>query len=73
MVKFLRVSMTSSDEFTEGLFREVNEGGSHNFPVMNPWEKEQEFIEEARAGAYEVILLTNIGLPWHFIRKLFAL
>jgi FixJ family two-component response regulator len=72
MVKPLRVLMASSDELAEGLFREVIEGGGHRLTILNPWKKEQEFIEEARTGGYDVVIVTNVCLPLDYSLGLIA-
>jgi DNA-binding NarL/FixJ family response regulator len=39
---------------------------------MSPWGREVEFLEEAKKGQYDVIILTNLCLPWGFVRRLIA-
>jgi len=63
MVKPLRVLMASWEEVAEPIFRAVIEEGGHQLTIMSPWRREVEFLEEAKTGQYDVILLTNLGLP----------
>lgn len=63
MTKPLRVLMASSDELAEGLLRETIEGGGHRLTILNPWEGRQAFLDAAPAGVYDVVIMTNLGLP----------
>lgn len=63
MTSPLRVLMAAWDELFEQLLREVIEGGGHHLTILNPWKKEHEFIEEAKSGKYDVVIVTNLGLP----------
>ena len=71
-MKCINVLMASWEDVAEPLFRGVIEEGGHQLTIMNPWGREQEFLEEANTGQYDVILLTNLGLPWNFVRGLIA-
>ena len=71
-MKPLRVLMASWEENAEEIFRPAIEKGGHLLTIMNPWGREVEFLEEAKTGRYDVILLTNLGLPWDFVRRLIA-
>ena len=72
MTKPLRVLMASSDELFEQVIREVIEGGGHRLSILNPWKGEQEFLDEARTGEYDVVVLTNVGLPLDYSLGLIA-
>ena len=72
-MKPLTVLIASGEEVVNQLFCEVIEGkGGHRLTIMDPWSREAEFLEEARTGKYDVIMLTNLGLPWNFVRGLIA-
>ena len=71
-MKYLRVLMASWEEVAEPIIREAIEKGGHQLTIMNPWRREVEFLEEAKTDRYDVILLTNLGLPWEFVRRLIA-
>jgi DNA-binding NarL/FixJ family response regulator len=71
MTKPLRVLMAAWDELFEQLFRQVIEGGGHHVAILNPWKKEQAFLDEARTGGYDVVILTNT-LPLDFSLGLIA-
>ena len=72
-MKSLRVLMASEiEEFAGKLFNEVIKGGGHHLTIFNPWQKEKEFLEEARGGGYDVVILTNIGLSWGYVKELIA-
>lgn len=70
MTKPLRVLRASSDELAEGLFREVIEGGGHHLTILNPWEGKHAFLDEARTGEYDVVIVTNLGLPLAYSMRL---
>lgn len=72
MAKPLRVLMASSDELFEQIFRQVIEGGDHHLTILNPWPSAAAFLDAARMGGYDVIVLTNLGLPWEYVRGLIA-
>ena len=72
MTKPLRVLMASSDELAEGLFRQTIEGGGHRLTILNPWKGEQAFLDEARMGGYDVVIVTNLGLPLDYSMGLIA-
>jgi DNA-binding NarL/FixJ family response regulator len=71
-MKRLRVLMASWEEVAEPIIRGAIEEGGHQLTIMSPWRRELEFLEEAKTGQYDVILLTNLGLPWDFVRRLIA-
>lgn len=71
-MKRLRVLMASWEEVAEPIIRGAIEEGHHQLTIMCPWRREVEFLEEAKTGRYDVILLTNLGLPWDFVRRLIA-
>ena len=71
-MRSLNVLMASWEDLAEEIFRQTIEGGGHRLTIINPWNGEIEFLEEARTGGYDVILLTNLGLPWCFVRGLIA-
>jgi len=48
------------------------EGGGHHLTIFNPWKRKQGFIEEAKSGEYDVVILTNLGLPLDFSLGLIA-
>jgi len=72
MMKPLRVLMASWEEVIEPLFREVIEGGGHHLTISHPWNRKQEFIDEAKAGEYDVVIVTNLGLPLDYSLGLIA-
>lgn len=72
MTKPLRVLMAMSDDLAEGLFREVIAGAGHHLTVLSPWEGKQGFLDEARTGGYDVVVLTNVCLPLDFSLGLIA-
>jgi hypothetical protein len=69
-MKRLQVLMASWEEVAEPIILEAIENGGHQLTIMSPWRREAEFLEEAKTGQYDVILLTNLGLPWDFVRRL---
>lgn len=71
-MKRLQVLMASWEEVAEPIILEAIENGGHQLTIMSPWRREAEFLEEAKTGQYDVILLTNLGLPWDFVRRLIA-
>lgn len=72
MTKPLRVLMGSADELFEQLFREVIEGGGHHLTILNPWGGKQAFLDEARTGGYDVVVLTNVCIPLDYSLGLIA-
>jgi DNA-binding NarL/FixJ family response regulator len=62
--------MATGDDLPEELFRPVIEGGGHRLAVINPWPGAEAFL--GAAGGHDVILLTNLGLPWDYVRGLIA-
>ena len=71
MMKPLRVLMAAWDELFEQLLREVIERGGHHLTILNPWKKEQAFLDEAKSGGYDVVILTNT-IPLDFSLRLIA-
>ena len=72
MTNPLRVLMASSDELFEQLLREVIESGGHHLAIINPWPNEEAFLDKARTGMHDVVILTNVGLPLDFSLGLIA-
>jgi DNA-binding NtrC family response regulator len=72
MTKSLRVLLGSSDELFEQLLRDIIEGGGHHLTILNPWEGKQAFLDEARTGGYDAVILTNVCIPLDFSLKLIA-
>lgn len=72
MMKPRRVLTASSDELAEQLFRNVIEGGGHRLTISQPWKRKEEFIEEAKSGEYDVVIVTNLGLPLDYSLGLVA-
>ena len=72
MTKYLRVVMASSDELAEELFRQVIEGGGHHLTIINPWPSAKGFLDEARTGGYDVVIVTNVCLPLDYSMGLIA-
>lgn len=68
----LNVLIAAWDDVAEPIFREAITGGGHRVTIINPLPREQVFLDEAKAGEYDVILLTNIGLPLDLIRGMIA-
>ena len=62
-MKRLHVLVASWDDVIEPFFREAIEGGGHHITIFKPWQKEAEFIAEAKSGWYDVIVLTNLRFP----------
>ncbi len=72
-MKPLRVLMASEVEDIAGMmFHAVIEGGGHHLTIINPWQREKEFLEEARCGVYDVVILTNIGFSLGYVNWLIA-
>lgn len=69
-MRHLRVLMASWEEVAEPIIRGAIEEGGHHLTIMNPWRRKVEFLDEANTGQYDVILLTNLCLPWDFVRGL---
>jgi len=57
----MRVLMGSAEELVGSIFRKTIEEGGHLLTILNPYEKEQEFLAEARAGGYDVVIIINLG------------
>jgi DNA-binding NtrC family response regulator len=72
MMKPLRVLMAAWDEYFEQLLREVIEGGGHRLTIFNPWKRKQDFIEEAKSGEYDVVIVTNVCIPLDYSLGLIA-
>ena len=62
-MKRLRVLMASAEDLVEPIFRKTIEDGGHHLEILNPCNREMEFIAEAKAGGYDVVIVTNLGLP----------
>jgi DNA-binding NtrC family response regulator len=61
-MKRIRVLMASFEGAVEQLFLDTIEGAGHHLTIFDPRQKEMEFLEEARSGGYDVVILTNLGL-----------
>lgn len=68
----LRVLMAIWDKNAEEFFRQGFKESGHSLTFMNPWRREEEFIKEVKRGEYDVILLTNLGLPGDLAVRLIA-
>ncbi len=72
MVKSRRVLMASSDDVVNGLFREVIEGGGHRLTIVDPWFDAGPFLEQARTSRYDLVIVTNLGIPLGYSLGLIA-
>lgn len=72
MKKRLNVLMAAWDELFEQLLRDVIEGEGHRLTILNPWEGKQAFLDEARTGGYDVVIVTNVCIPLEYSLGLIA-
>ncbi len=72
MIKSRRVLMASSDDVVNGLFREVIEGGGHHLTIIDPWFDAGPLLEQARTSRYDLVIVTNLGIPLGYSLGLIA-
>ena len=72
IMKRLRILMASWEEVVEPLFREAIKDGGHYLAIINPWKREIGFLAEAKTGAYDVVIVTNLCLPLGYSLRLIA-